>query len=561
MEENKNFADLVDETINVPQTGRVIKGVVVSYDKDVVFIDFGSKSEGVAPIAEFYGKSGELEVEVGDEVEVLIEQWQGGLPRLSKNKADMLKETDRLKKHFDSGELISVNILEKVKGGLIADIGENIKIRAFLPASQIDIRPTSDLDSMIGKDLEVRIIKLANNDVVVSRRAFLEEERESTRKETLATLEVGKLLSGKVIKIIDQGIFVDIGGIEGFVPISELSWGRIKHPSDVVSEGSDIDTKVLNIENENRITLSYKDTIDDPWLTTKDKYQVGSTISGKVVSLTDFGVFVELEQGIEGLVHISEITWTKRFKHPKEIVDPGSTVECIVLDVDTEKKRISLSLRQIEPSPWATFKEENPQGTRITGKIVNVTDKGIFVEVAQDLVGLVRPDNIEWKGRVNPQESYKTGDEIEVVVLNTDVAGQRIGLGVKQLTNDPWDDATKNYKKGDTALKGTVKEIKDRGVVLDLENDIEGYIRLSELTDDRNITDPSKIVDIGEEITALVTGFERRSRQVNLSKTKYEVWMEKQRVSDFISSQGDSAAKLGDLLSEKLKSINKDEVL
>ena len=276
-------------------------------------------------------------------------------------------------------------------------------------------------------------------------------------------------------------MFVDLGGLEGFVPISELSWGRIYHPSDVVKVGEEISASVLNIEGEEKVTLSLKAVTPDPWDSVVDKYKPGTNINGKVVSLMDFGVFVQLEPGIEGLVHVSEITWTKRFRHPKEVVESGSIVDAIVLDVNSENRRISLSLKQIEPSPWQLFKNENPPKSVMKGKIRNVTDRGIFVEVADNIVGLVRPDNISWAGRVNPEEAYNKGDEIDVVILNVDEKNERVGLGIKQLSGDPWEDAQQKYRQGKSAVTGKVKEVKERGVVIDLEDNIEGYIRANEL--------------------------------------------------------------------------------
>ncbi|HSC35933.1 MAG TPA: S1 RNA-binding domain-containing protein, partial [Thermodesulfobacteriota bacterium] len=467
----------------------------------------------------------------------------------------------RIQDCFDKGELIKARVTQKVKGGVIADIGEKIEIRAFIPGSQIDISPRQDLDSLVGETIEARIIKLAGNDIVLSRRAYLEEEREVLRKETLSGIEAGKEISGKVVNIINQGVFVDLGGIEGFIPVSELTWGRVAHPGDVLSRDQIIKTVVLKIDEGGKITLSLKDTTPDPWTSVKEKYKPGSQIKGKAVSITDFGVFVELEPGIEGLVHISEITWTKRFRHPKEIVQAGSPVEAVVLDVDSGNRRISLSLKQIEPSPWQLFKENNPQGSRIKGVIKNVTDKGLFVEVGENIVGLVRPDNISWKGRVNPEESFERGSEIDVVVLNVDDKNQRIGLGLKQLAADPWEEVQKKYKTGRSSVTGKVKEIKDSGIVIELEEGIEGYIRASELSQEKGQRDAAKSFKIGDEITAQVTGFDKRMRQVNLSKRKYDDWQDKERVSNFISSQGEPTAKLGDVLREKLKQINNDEVI
>ena len=561
MVEEKNFADLVDESMNAPEEGKLFTGLVVRVDKDDVFIDFGSKSEGVAPTEEFLGKSGELAVKVGDEVEVMLERYDHGLPRLSRRKAGLLIENKVIQEKFDSGELIDAIILQKVKGGFIADIGDKSEIRAFLPASQLDIRPQSDTDSVVGKKLEVRIIKFTNRDIVVSRRVFLEEQRQALKKETLSKLEEGMEIQGKVVNIISQGVFIDLGGLEGFIPISELSWGRINHPSDVISADQEINTKILTIQGEEKVTLSLKAVTPDPWDSVSQKYQPGSLVKGKAASLMDFGVFVQLEPGIEGLVHVSEITWTKRFRHPKEIIEAGSIVEAMVLEVNQENRRISLSLKQIEPSPWQLFKNENPPKSILKGTIRNVTDRGIFVEVAENIVGLVRPDNISWAGRVNPEESYKKGDEIDVVVLNVDEKNERVGLGVKQLSGDPWENAQKKYRQGKSAVTGKVKEVKDRGVVIELDGNIEGYIRANELGQDKDDSDALKKISPGDEITAQVVGFDRRNRQVNLSVKRHTQKVEKERVSDFNSSQAEPNATLGDLLGKKLKTINNDEVV
>lgn len=561
MVEEKNFAELVDESMNVPDQGKIFTATVVRVDKDDVFLDFGSKSEGVAAVAEFYNKEGELAVDVGEEVEVVIESWiNEGLPRLSKTKARQIKENEILKNAFEKGEHVTAKIQRKVKGGLIADVGKTIEIRAFIPGSQIDIRPQADFDKFIGQSIEAKIIKLDDRDVVLSRRAILEEEREVQRKETLSKLEQGTTVAGKVVNIINQGVFVDLGGIEGFIPISELSWGRIAHPSNIVSIDDDITVGILKIEDNEKITLSLKVTTADPWENVRDNYTPGTQITGKAVSLTDFGVFVELEPGVEGLVHVSEITWTKRFKHPKEVVDQGSMLQTVVLEVNAENRRISLSLKQIEQSPWQLFKENNPEGTKIKGTIRNVTDKGIFVEVAENIVGLVRPDSISWEGRVNPEETYEKGKEIEVIVLNVDEKNQRIGLGVKQLSSDPWEEALKKYKPRKTSVTGKVKDVKEWGIVLELEDKLEGYIRANEYSNDKGQSDITKSVKEGDEITALVTGLDKRKRQINLSKKKHEEWQEKQRVSDFMSSQGEASVTLGDVLGSKLKSISNDEV-
>jgi small subunit ribosomal protein S1 len=560
MKEEKDFAELLEETLSVPDKGKVFKGRVVRIDGEDVFIDFGYKSEGIVPIGEFYGKNGKPEIRIGDEIDVMLEKWvdKEGIPKLSKRRADHIKESERLQRIQEVGGLVNARIIEKVKGGLIADIGEVTEVRAFIPASQIDLRPQNNLDRFIGKNLEAKITKLSNEGIVLSRRAHLEEQREIQRKRLLSSLSEGKIVSGRVVKIIDQGTFVDLDGVEGFVPISELSWGRVKHPSDIVSVGDEVKAMVLRIEGDSRISLSLKQTKPDPWTLVERKYKPGMKLRGKVVSITDFGVFVELEPGVEGLVHVSEITWTKRFRHPKEVVHIGSRVEAVVLEVDAERKRIALSLRRIERSPWEIFKEQNPEGTRIRGKVKNITDKGVFVEVDEDLVGIVRPQDVSWKGRVNPRESFNVGDEIEVVVLNVDERNQRISLGVKQLTRDPWEEALERYRPGETVLTGKVIHIKEGGVVLELENGVEGFIRGSDLGQE-GIKDTSKAFKLGEEVTAQVIGFDKKKRQVNLSKKRYEEWLERERVSSFLSSQGEASVKLGDLLGEKLRSLSKEE--
>ncbi|GIW47520.1 MAG: 30S ribosomal protein S1 [Deltaproteobacteria bacterium] len=556
--EEKSFEELVEDSINLPDKGKVFKGRVVSIDNEYVFVDFGFKSEGIVPVDEFYGKEGELKVKVGDEVEVMLERWgsRGELPRLSKKRVDLIKEWERIQQVYQRGKAVSARILEKVKGGLIADIGDSVQIKAFIPSSQLDLRPQGNLDKFVGKVVEAKIIKLSDNSIVLSRRSLLEEQREIERKKILSSLKEGKTVTGNVVKLIDQGVFVDLGGgVEGFIPISELSWGRIKHPSNVVSQGEEIRAKVIKLEND-KITLSLKQTKPDPWSLAAKKYKPGIRVRGKVVSVTNFGVFVELEPGVEGLVHSSELTWTKRFRHPKEIVSVGTRVEAVVLEVDADKRRIALSLKQIEQSPWELFKEKNPPGTVVKGKVKEVTDRGIFVEVQEELVGLVHSSDISWTGKVNTAEEFKAGDEINVVVLNVDTKNKKIKLGIKQLTEDPWEKALKNWKAGETILTGKVTEVGDRKVILELENGIEGIIKASEFTREGN-RDIARIVKPGDSVTAQIVGFDNKKRQVILSKKKYEEWVEKERVSSFLSSQGEASVKLGDVVGDKLKSLVK----
>jgi small subunit ribosomal protein S1 len=553
--EELSFSELLNESLDIPDTGKKVKGTVIRVESEEVFIDFGFKSEGVVPREEFNIINGGPDVQVGDQVDVILENLrsQYGVPLLSKKKAEIQEEFRIVNEKFSNKEKINAQILQDVKGGFIVNIGDKTEIRAFLPGSQVDTRSVRDFKKLVGQAVEARIISMTDKGIVISRRVLLEEAREKRIKELMSTLKVGDTISGKISNTINSGAFVDLGGIEGFIPFSEISWGRIRNPNEVLTIGNEISTKVINISEGPKITLSLKQTTSDPWQEVKQKYQSGTKIKGSVVSVKDFGVFVELEPGIEALIHSSEMTWTKRFRHPKEIVNAGSIVEAIVLEVDTEKKRIGLSLRQIEPSPWETFKDSNPSGKRVKGTIKNITNNGLFVEVSEGLVGLVRPNQISWQGKEDPNESFKTGQQIEVSVINVDVKNQRVALGIKQLTTDPWIEVNNNYKVRESSITGKVSKLNDFGITLELENNIEGFIRKSEFakTGSRDLI---KQVKIGDEITSLVMGFDKRKRQINLSKKAYENFQEKAQVSSFNSSQGNSNVTFGDLFAKEFTS-------
>jgi len=553
--EELSFSELLNESLDIPDTGKKVKGTVIRVESEEVFIDFGFKSEGVVPREEFNIINGGPDVQVGDQVDVVLENLksQYGVPLLSKKKAEIQEEFRIVNEKFSNKEKINAHILQDVKGGFIVNIGDKTEIRAFLPGSQVDTRPVRDFKKLIGQTVEARIINMTDKGIVISRRVLLEEAREKRIEELMSTLKIGDTISGKISNTINSGAFVDLGGIEGFIPFSEISWGRIRNPNEVLTIGNEISTKVINISEGPKITLSLKQMTSDPWEEVKQKYQSGTKIKGSVVSVKDFGVFVELEPGIEALIHSSEMTWTKRFRHPKEIVNAGSIVEAIVLEVDTEKKRIGLSLRQIEPSPWETFKDSNPSGKRVKGTIKNITNNGLFVEVSEGLVGLVRPDQISWQGKEDPNESFKTGQQIEVSVINVDVKNQRVALGIKQLTTDPWIEVNNNYKVRESSITGKVSKLNDFGITLELENSIEGFIRNSEFakTGSRDLI---KQVKIGDEITSLVMGFDKRKRQINLSKKAYENFQEKAQVSSFNSSQGNSNVTFGDLFAKEFTS-------
>ncbi|MGH7884281.1 MAG: S1 RNA-binding domain-containing protein [Thermodesulfobacteriota bacterium] len=559
--EEKSFAELLDESLheqpNEVDISQLVKGTVIRVEEEYVFIDLGYKSEGIIPIIEFLNKDEQPEVEIGCEVEVLVEKTGSSLPKVSKQKADFFREKEFIKKKFETAALIDAKVLSRVKGGLSCDIGNITSFKAFLPGSQIDVRPVSNFDEFVGKTLSVKIIQHDDKGIVVSRRSYLEEERKVLKQKTLSQIEENKVISGKVVKIIDRGAFVDIGGLEGFIPLSEVSWGRIRNAGEVIKEGSEIEVKVLKIENE-RVTLGYKQTQPDPWSDISEKYTIGSNVKGKAVSTTDFGIFVELESGIEGLVHISELSWTKNFRHPKELVATGTMLEVKVLEINSKEKRISLSLKQIEKSPWETFKQSHKPGAKVKGIIKNINEIGIFVEVGEELVGLVRPENISWKDIVNPLDVYNTsqiGEEIDVVVLNVTPNSGRIALGIKQITTDPWANALKNYKTNQTVVTAKIEEIKENGILVNLDNEIKGYYQSRDLVNEGS-SETLKSFNIGDEITGIVTGFDKNKRQINLSRKKHEQKQEKARLKNFVSSQGDSSFKLGNLLSEKLKTLD-----
>ncbi len=557
----KSFEELLDESmesrLSEPENGEIAKGRVIRIDSDAVFIDLGFKFECIVPINQFLNKNGEYEVSVGSEIEVLVERPNPNTVRASKQKADQLREKKAIEEKFKNKEPVATRILNRVKGGFNCDIGQGSPFKVFLPGSQIALRPVADFDEMVGQTIETRIIQNNDNGIVVSRRVILEEEREEKRKETLATISEGQTVSGNVVKIIDPGAFVDIGGIEGFVPIGELSWGRVRHPGDVLKEGQDVQVRILKLEIENgKITLGVKQTTEDPWETIQQRYDVGGRVKGKVVFAAEFGVFVELEPGIEGLVHVSELSWVKNFRHPSEVVSVGSEIEVAVLGIKPRERRISLSLKQIQENPWDEFKRNNPPNTRLSGTIRNVTELGVFVEVAPEMVGLVRPENLRWEGEVSPLEVFSSedvGKEIELVILNVIPRQRKIGLGIKQLTPDPWNKVLRDYKVNETVVTSKIEEIFDNGVTVALADNVRGFYSIREFQDDELSRGSLKV---GDEISGLVTGFNKPKHQVNLSRRRLEKKQEKDTMKDFASSQQESSSKLGDILNEKLKALD-----
>jgi small subunit ribosomal protein S1 len=548
--EEKSFMELYEESMKSPQEGDLVSGEIVQIDKDFVLVDIGYKSEGQIQINEFLDAEGNLDAKVGDQVDVLLERREDedGLIILSKEKAAKIKVWDQIRDIYKSDGTIQGRIVSRIKGGMSVDIG----LQAFLPGSQIDLKPVRDFDSLINTTHDFKILKYnrRRGNIVLSRRAILEEERAAQKKETLKILEEGAVLDGVVKNITDYGLFVDLGGIDGLLHITDMSWGRVGHPSEMYKIGDPIQVKVLNFDPETeKVSLGLKQLKPDPWTEADQKYPVGTKIHGRVVSLADYGAFVEVEQGIEGLIHISEMSWTRKIRHPSQVVKVGDEVEAMVLNIDTESKRISLGLKQTEPNPWEVIGEKYPVGTTIEGKIKNITDFGIFIGIDEGIDGLVHISDISWTKRIkHPSELYKKGQEVQAVVLNIDKANERFSLGIKQLATDPWDEVPEKYRPG-TKITGRVTNITDFGVFLELEEGIEGLIHVSELAKDKS-GNPLSRFKVDDVIQAKVINVNRSEKKIGLSVRKLEETDEKEIYSNYMNSRREATSNLGELLRE-----------
>ncbi|MCY3844023.1 MAG: 30S ribosomal protein S1 [Acidobacteria bacterium] len=461
--------------------GEVIKGTVLQVSESEVIVDVGYKSEGMISLSEFLDENGEAAVHPGDTVDVLLERTEDrdGHIVLSREKAEKMKIWDEVEKAYADRKVVLGRVIERIKGGLAVDIG----VRAFLPGSQIDVRPVRNLDSLKGQELRMRVIKVnkKRGNIVLSRKALLEEENAEKKKETLATLAEGKVMPGVVKNLTDYGAFIDLGGIDGLLHVTDMSWGRAQHPSELFKVNDEVDVIVLKFDpTTERVSLGYKQLHADPWISAAERYQVGQRLSGKVVSLTDYGAFVELEPGVEGLIHVSEMSWSKRVKHPSKLLTVGDSVESMVLGVDPAARRISLGLKQIESNPWHQLTERYPVGSKLTGKVRNLTEFGAFVEVEDGIDGLIHISDMSWSKRLkHPSEVLKKGDEVETMVLNIDPDNQRLSLGLKQLATDIWDDFFSGTKVGDV-VEGRVVRITNFGAFVELAEGIEGLIHVSE---------------------------------------------------------------------------------
>ncbi|HIA31827.1 MAG TPA: 30S ribosomal protein S1 [Nitrospinaceae bacterium] len=507
------------ESLHQFKEGQVIQGTIIELAKGLATVDVGFKSEGTIHLQEFPNNGQDLSV--GDVVEVFLERVEDndGNVVLSKEKANKIKLWDSLVIKHEAEEIIEGTIIAKAKGGLTVDIG----LKAFLPGSQIDLRPIRNLEKLIGEVFQMRIIKMnkKRGNIVLSRRALLEEKRQNTRSETLKKLEEGSLITGIVKNITEYGIFVDLGGIDGLLHITDMSWGRVNHPSEMFSMGDKLEVMVLKFDKEKeRVSLGLKQITPDPWVDVKEKYPVSQRIKGKVVSITDYGIFVELEKGIEGLVHISEMSWSKHVKHPSKMVSIRDEVEAMILTLDKEKKRISLGMKQMEPNPWQEIEEKYPIGVEVIGTIRNLTDFGAFIELEDGVDGLIHISDLSWKKIKHPSEVLKKKDEVKTIVLNIDKESCRISLGVKQLQSDPWDDIAKDYSIG-MEVEGTIIKITGFGVFAEFGDGLEGLIHITQLGS-KNVPEPEKGVKIGEKIKAKIVKVDTSNKKIALSIKAYE---------------------------------------
>lgn len=548
----EDFAELVESSFHKVQEGEVVTGTVVQITPEHVMVDVGSKSEGQIPLEQFLDEQGELTVKVGDEVKVFLEDTEesSGQVKISKSKADKIRIWEEIAQICDTDQTISGRVVSRVKGGLQVDIG----VSAFLPGSQVDLRPVRNFEKYIGETFDFNVLKYnrKRGNIVLSRRPLLEKSKGAKKGEILKTLETSGLFTGVVKNITDYGAFIDLGGIDGLLHITDMSWGRINHPSDILKVGDEIQVKILKFDQDKeRVSLGLKQIQPDPWENVHESYPVGSKWVGKIVSITDYGAFVELERGVEGLVHVSEMTWTKKPRHPSKIVQVGEEVEVIVLNVDRDQKRISLGMKQLRPNPWDVIAEKYPEGTKIEGKIRNVTDFGIFVGIDEGIDGLVHISDISWTQRIkHPGELYKKGQTVQAVVLNIDKENERFSLGIKQIHEDPWETIPDRYPPG-AKVKGKVTSITDFGVFLEIEEGIEGMIHVSELSKER-VNSPADFCKEGDELTAMVLKVNKKDKKIALSIKSLERAGEYDQVKSYMHSQEVVASNLGDLLKENL---------
>jgi small subunit ribosomal protein S1 len=568
-EENKNvqsttgsgndFQSLFEESMFSVKPGEVVKGKVVGINETHVMVDVGYKTEGQVPIEEFRDREGQIRVKVGDDVDVFFDSSEGenGGIVLSHARAENMKAWEKIEKAYNEGTAIEGLVVDKVKGGFKVDVG----MMGFLPGSQVDIRPSRNLDKFVGKKDRFLVLKFnrMRGNVVVSRRALIEKERGALRKDTLKVLEEGVILEGTVKTLTGYAAFVDVGGIDGIVHITDMSWGRIGHPSEVVHIGERVKVVVLKFDAEKeRLSLGMKQLMPDPWGSVREKYPVGARVQGRVVSLADYGAFVELEKGVEGLIHVSEMSWTKKTLHPSKLLQVDQVVEVLVLNVEPVQRRIALGLKQVIPNPWVALKDKYPMGTVIQGPVRNVTDFGLFVEVEEGIDGLVHVSDLHWTKKVkHPSELYKKGDVVEAKVLGVDVQNQRLSLGIKQLAVDPWQVIAERYPVG-SKVKGEVTSVPDFGVFVRVEEGVEGLVHVSQLSQER-VEKPSSLYKVGDPIEAEVLHIDKQQRRIGLSVRALKKTEERQEMENYLKKEREGAKfSFETILNEELRLDRED---
>ena len=558
----ESFAQLFEESLKTIETrpGSIVRGIVVSIDKDVVLVDAGLKSESAIPAEQFKNAAGELEIQVGDEVDVALDAVEDGFGEtlLSREKAKRHEAWITLEKAYEDAETVTGVINGKVKGGFTVELNG---IRAFLPGSLVDVRPVRDTLHLEGKELEFKVIKLdqKRNNVVVSRRAVIESENSAERDQLLENLQEGMEVKGIVKNLTDYGAFVDLGGVDGLLHITDMAWKRVKHPSEIVNVGDEITVKVLKFDRERtRVSLGLKQLGEDPWVAIKARYPENTRVMARVTNLTDYGCFVEIEEGVEGLVHVSEMDWTNKNIHPSKVVNVGDVVEVMVLDIDEERRRISLGIKQCKSNPWEDFSSQFNKGDRISGTIKSITDFGIFIGLDGGIDGLVHLSDISWnEAGEEAVRRFKKGDELDTVILSVDPERERISLGIKQLEDDPFSNYAAVNDKG-SIVRGTVKEVDAKGAIIDLGNDIEATLKASEISRDR-VEDARNVLKEGDEVEAKIISIDRKSRVISLSIKSKDVEDEKDAMKELRTKQeveSTGPTTIGDLIRAQMENQN-----
>lgn len=556
--DEENFAELFEASQRNQEIkeGEVVDGTVVAISPEYATIDIGYKCEGLVPLQEFKDAAGAAHVAVGDVVSVYLERMEleNGFMLLSKDKAEIIRAWDEISQACEKDQLVEGTVIAKVKGGLSVDIG----VKAFLPGSQIDTKPVKNLDKFLGKKLKFKIIKFnkKRGNIVLSRRAVVSQEREMQRAETLSNLQEGMIVTGVVKNITEYGAFIDLGGMDGLLHITDMSWGRIKHPSELFAVGDEIKVKILKYDREKeRVSLGLKQVSPNPWDDVEYKFPVGVTVKGKVVSLKDYGAFVELEDGVEGLIHVSEMSWTERVKHPSKLINVGDEVECKVLEVDPKNKRISLGLKQLQINPWDELEVKFPIGTNVEGEVKSITDFGVFVDIGMGIDGLVHISDLAWaKKFAHPSEKFKKGDKVKAVVLGIDKAAEKFSLGVKQLERDPWESIKTRYRQGQ-AVDGAITKLTDFGAFVEIEEGVEGLIYVSEIADHR-IEKPADVLKVGDVVRAEILSIEPKERRIGLSIKQLGRSEERANYETYMGDKNKKTS-MGDILGDKLKAALK----